>query len=113
MTETQAITVRHNPGALRYELLDGDAVIGEAHYRAFEDAGGPQRIFYHTVVDESYGGQGLGSRLATFALEDTAAAGLKVVPVCPYISAFLKRHPEHAANAVPVRHDHLLALQRG
>lgn len=112
MSETGTITVRHHAEGLRYELLDGDAVVGEAHYRPFEDPSGPQRIFYHTVVDESYGGQGLGSRLATFALEDTAAAGLAVVPVCPYISAFLKRHPEHAANAVAVRHEHLEAVRR-
>lgn len=110
MTETGTITVRHDAEGLRYQLLDGDTVIGGAHYRPFEDPSGPQRIFHHTIVDEAYGGRGLGSRLATFALEDTAAAGLAVVPVCPYISAFLERHPEHAGNAVPVGPEHLEAL---
>lgn len=62
------------------------------------------------MIDQQYEGQGLGSRLAGFALTDTADAGRKVVPVCPYIRSFLGRHPEHAANAVAVAREHFDAL---
>lgn len=111
MTDTAAITVRHNPDAACYELLVGDAVVGEARYRPFEDPTGPQRIFHRTVVDEAYGGRGLGSRLAAFALEDTTVTGFRVVPVCSYVSAFLERHPEYADNVVEVRDEHLATLR--
>ncbi|MEC5190877.1 MULTISPECIES: GNAT family N-acetyltransferase [unclassified Arthrobacter] len=88
-------TIRHNPGRLRFELLDGETVTGKA---AYIDDGGGHRIFYHTVVDEEFRGRGLAGRLAAQALEDTVAAGLKVVPVCPYIKKYLQGHPRYAAS---------------
>lgn len=110
-TALSSITVRHAPDAHRYEALDGDTVIGESRYVPFAAPSGPQRIFFHTEVDERYAGRGLGARLVTFALADTIAAGSAVVPVCPYVRAFLGRHPEPAADAVPVRPEHLGALR--
>lgn len=38
MTEPNNITVRNNPDRHRFELLDGDTVIGESHYTAHQDA---------------------------------------------------------------------------
>lgn len=90
-----AITIRHNPDRMRYEVLDGDTVIGQA---AYIDDGGSHRIFYHTVIDEDFGGQGLAGRLAAHALEETVAAGLKIVPVCPYIKKYLASHTQYAAS---------------
>ena len=110
--DAATITVHHNPDAGRFELVDDDKVIGTAQYLAYDGAAEPERIFYHTVVDEEYGGQGLGSKLATFALDSTAAAGLKIVPVCPYIRAFLDRHQEYAPDVVVVGPEHLAALDR-
>ncbi|WP_298589579.1 GNAT family N-acetyltransferase [uncultured Kocuria sp.] len=109
---TSAITVRNNPDRHRYELLDGETVIGSAHWVPFEGADGPQRIFYHTSVDDAYGGQGPASRLAREALDDTIAAGLPVVPVCPYIKKWLRTHPDQQQHAVPVRPEHLAAVPR-
>lgn len=107
---TDSIAVRNNPERRRYELLDGDNVIGQAYWTPFEGKDGPQRIFYHTVVDDAYGGQGLGSKLARSALDDTAEAGLPVVPVCKYIKAWLEKHPDHPAEHVAVRPEHLAAV---
>lgn len=112
MAETSTITVRNNPDRHRYELLDGGTVIGTAHWMPFEGPEGPQRIFYHTTVDEAYGGQGLGSALAREALDDTTAAGLPVVPVCPYIKKWLAEHPDHPADRAPVQPEHLAAVPR-
>lgn len=109
---TSAITVRNNPDRHRYELLDGETVIGSAHWVPFEGADGPQRIFYHTTVDDAYGGQGLASKLAREALDDTIAAGLPVVPVCPYIKKWLRTHPDQQQHTVPVRPEHLAAVPR-
>jgi predicted GNAT family acetyltransferase len=105
-----AITVRNNPDRLRYEILDGDAVIGATFWIPYDGPGGAQRIFYHTTVDDAYAGQGLASKLAREALDDTIAAGLEVVPVCPYIKKWLGKHPEH--RAAGVRPEHLAAVPK-
>lgn len=101
------ITVRHNAERERFELLDSGRVIGKAVYKAYDGGGAPQRIFYHTVVNEEYGGQGLAGRLATVALDETVAAGIGIVPVCPFIKKFLTKHPEYAGNAAAVKPAHL------
>lgn len=107
--DTTSVTVRHNADGHRFELVDGERVIGQAHY--LPDTGSGERIFHHTVVDEAYEGHGLASKLATFALDETVAAGLRIVPVCPYIHAFLGRHREYADDVVEVRPEHLDALR--
>ena len=104
MTE---ITVRHNAGRERFEILDAGNVIGKAAYKEYDGGGSPQRIFYHTVINEEYGGQGLAGRLATVALDETASAGRGIVPVCPFIKKFLTKHPEYTGSTVRVAAAHL------
>ena len=53
-----------------------------------------QRVFYHTEVDERFGGRGLAAILVAEALERTRADGKRVVPLCPMVAAFIKKHPE-------------------
>lgn len=101
------ITVRHNAERERFEILDSGRVIGKAVYKAYDGGSSPQRIFYHTVVNEEYGGQGLAGQLATVALDETAAAGIAIVPVCPFIKKFLTKHPEYAENVAAVKPAHL------
>ena len=62
---------------------------------AFEDQGS-QRVFFHTQVDKAFGGRGLSSVLIGAALAQTKAAELRIVPVCPTVTAFVKKHPEYA-----------------
>ena len=94
------MTVVDNPNGREFELRDGSKVIGSAKYllyRPSEDQ--PKRvIFYHTVVDDAYAGQGLAARLAGHALDATVAAGRRIVPVCPYIATYLRQHPEYAGQ---------------
>jgi predicted GNAT family acetyltransferase len=101
------ITIRHNAERERFEILDAGNVIGKAAYKAYDGGGSPQRIFYHTVVNEEYGGQGLAGRLATVALDETVAAGTGIVPVCPFIKKFLAKHPEYAGSVAAVKPAHL------
>ena len=78
----------HNDGQSRYELrLDG-RVVAKAEYRR---EGGAVR-FTHTEVDGPYEGQGFGSRLAAFALDDVKSRGLKAQPQCQFIAAYIARH---------------------
>lgn len=111
---SEAITVEQRAGQRRYALVDEGKLIGSAHYRELETASGVERIFFHTVVDEAYGGQGLASTLATFALQDTIAQGHKIVAVCPYIQAYVKKHADqYAAHLVEPTAAHLEILPEG
>lgn len=85
--------VTHAPEALRYEVHVDDAIAGFAEYRI--EAGAT--VFTHTEVDDAFEGQGIGSSLARGALEQVAAAGGRVVPLCAFIARYVERHPEHAA----------------
>ncbi|MGO4804803.1 GNAT family N-acetyltransferase [Arthrobacter sp. 2MCAF15] len=98
-------TIRNNPERGRFELLDADTVIGKAAY--VDDAGSAQRIFYHTEINEEYGGRGLAGVLAAQALDETVAAGLSIVPVCPYIKKYLTKHRGYAASVVAPTPAHL------
>lgn len=110
MEQASTITVRQNADRQRYELVDGDQVIGKAHWLPFERDASPERIFFHTTVDDDYSGRGLAGKLAHFALEDTIAAGLQVVPVCPYFKVYLRKHPEYQQHTVLVQQVHLDAV---
>ena len=84
------ITVTHNEGASRFELLV-DGLRALLTYRRF-----PNRIvFDHTEVPKPLEGHGLGAKLARFALDFARANHLRVVPLCPYVSSFIRRHPEY------------------
>ena len=91
---TDTVTIERNDEKHRYELrLDGE-VAGYAEYRT-----NPGRItFTHTVVYPEHEGQGLGSRLAKFVLDDAVARGDTIVPVCPFIAAYLKDHSGYEAS---------------
>lgn len=56
----------------------------------------PGRItFTHTRVPDELQGQGIAGKLAKAALEHARAEGLKVVPECSYMAAYIERHPEY------------------
>jgi uncharacterized protein len=107
------ISIRHNPGRSRFEVLDGDRVIGKAAYQEYADGGrpDPQRIFYHTVIEDEYGGQGLGGKLASHALKETVDHGIRIVPVCPYIKSYLGKHPEFGEGVTEPTPEHLEFLR--
>jgi predicted GNAT family acetyltransferase/glutaredoxin len=79
------------PESNRYELRLNGRLIGLAAYRRRNN----RIAFTHTEVDESCEGRGLGSRLAEAALENATKEGLDVVPLCPFIARYIKRHPEY------------------
>jgi predicted GNAT family acetyltransferase len=46
-------------------------------------------------VPKELEGRGIGSRLARFALDQARASKLKVVALCPFVSAWIGKHPEY------------------
>ena len=53
-------------------------------------------VYPHTVVDDAYEGQGIGGALARTALDEARERGLRVLVTCPFIHAWMGRHPEYA-----------------
>lgn len=85
--------MRDNPRELRYELVDdGGTVVGEIRYRREPGA----VALVHTEVYPAHEGQGLGGVLVEGAVRDLRERGLGLIPVCPYVRAWLRRHPEEA-----------------
>ncbi|MEU5726487.1 GNAT family N-acetyltransferase [Micromonospora sp. NPDC047738] len=50
--------------------------------------------YTHTKVDPEFEGQGVGSTLARAVMEDAQTRGRTVVPICPFLSGWLGKHPE-------------------
>jgi predicted GNAT family acetyltransferase len=75
-----------------YELYVGDLRVGLIEFR---DRPG-RVVMVHTEVGEGVEGQGLGSRLVADALADVRARGLTVTPLCPFVAAYIRTHPEEA-----------------
>jgi predicted GNAT family acetyltransferase len=86
------IAVQDNPGESRYELLLDENVVGEILYRSAPD----HVVLLHTEVLPSLEGKGLGARLIAGALDDIRARALHVVPFCPFVRAYIRRHPDYA-----------------
>jgi predicted GNAT family acetyltransferase len=86
------IVVQNNPDEQRYELLVDGSLLGALLYRLRHDA----VALIHTEVSPSLEGRGLGARLVAGALDDIRARGLQVVPICPFVRAYIRRHPDYA-----------------
>jgi predicted GNAT family acetyltransferase len=85
------VVVSDNPTASRYELhLDG-ALVGEIRYRRQKGS----VVLVHTEVEPALEGQGLAAELVRGALDDIRARGERVVPYCPFVGAYIRRHPEY------------------
>ncbi len=81
--------IRNNTTLHRFEL-DVDGRTAAAYYQL-----SPGVItFTHTEVPQELSGHGIGSRLVHGALEAARAQGLKVAAKCPFVSAFIAKHPE-------------------
>ena len=57
----------------------------------------------HTEVEERFEGHGLGGRLARFALDRAREQRLAVLPFCPFVDDWLKRHREYV-DLVPAEY---------
>jgi predicted GNAT family acetyltransferase len=82
---------RHGPLGQYHLFVDGEEV-GELDHRD----GDGRRVFSHTGVRPAYEGRGLAAQLVRRGLDDAREDGLKVVPQCSYVAAYLAQHPDDA-----------------
>jgi predicted GNAT family acetyltransferase len=93
-------TVHDAPEADRYEIRDGERLLGIAAYQRR----GNTLVFTHTEVDPDAGRSGLGGALVRAALDDVRAKGESVVPLCPFLRGWIERHPDYADLVRPSEH---------
>lgn len=83
--------VADNPALSRYEMV----VDGVTAFVAYRHDGDVVELV-HTEVPKALSGRGVGTALARGTLELIRAAGLTIRPLCPFIAAFIERHPDYA-----------------
>ncbi|MBC2933656.1 N-acetyltransferase [Nocardioides sp. zg-1228] len=95
------VTVTRNPDRQRYEAVLGDSTVaGFLDYQETSEL----VALTHTEVAPSFEGQGVGSALARAALDDIRARRLRALVICPYVTRWLRRHPDYRDllyNAAP------------
>lgn len=91
------MTVTDRPDDLRYEI-DVDGEVGG--FIAYRRAPGLVDLV-HTDVAPKFEGKGVGSELVKGALDDLRARGLKVRPTCPFVAAYIRRHPAYGDLVAP------------
>ena len=90
MSENPTPEVRDNVERKRFEIDLGDGTFAIAEYNLI-----PGKImFTHTEVPEAHGGQGLGTALIRAGLAAARERGLKVIPICPFFAAYMRRHED-------------------
>lgn len=83
------LEVKDNPSTKQYEAKVEDAT-ARIEYIKTKD-----KIYLtHTEVPRALEGKGVGSALVLKTLEDIEKKGLTLVPLCPFVALYLKRHPE-------------------
>ena len=87
----------HNPAQHRYEIHSDGALAGFAEYKLLDGAA----LFTHTEILPAFEGQGLGSKLARFALDDARSQGVWAIPVCQFIAGYIHKHPEYVDLVKP------------
>ena len=86
-----AVTIIDNPDESRYDAFVGSELAGIAAYQLRPGV----ITFTHTEVDDAYEGEGVGSTLARYALNDARRRGLAVEPRCPFIASWIERHSDY------------------
>jgi len=86
------IAVSDNEAAHQFEARVQGHLARLVYYRT-----GNFVVLAHTEVPDAISRRGIGSRLVRAALDDARARQLRVVPRCPFVDAYIERHPEYRA----------------
>lgn len=92
MSVDTAFAVTDNAERERFEIATEGTLAGFTQYRRR-----PGLVaFVHTEIDPRFEGRGLASALIRGALDASRADGLKVLPFCPFVNAYIEKHAEYA-----------------
>jgi predicted GNAT family acetyltransferase len=83
--------VREDVAEQRFEIWYGGELAGITVY----EPDGDVLAFVHTEVEARFGGHGLATTLIGQALDTVRARGQAVLPYCPFVKAFIQKHPEY------------------
>ncbi len=86
------LTITDTADRQRYEAQEGDELAGFLEYVLKRG----RLALVHTETVAGHEGRGVASQLVRFALDDARRRELRVIPICPYVKAYLERHPEQA-----------------
>ena len=75
----------------RFEVPMPDGEFATLEYRWLKGS----MVLMHTVVPVSARGTGIGSKLVKYVLDHAREQGLKVIVYCPFVTEYMKRHPEY------------------
>ncbi|WP_406281898.1 GNAT family N-acetyltransferase [Embleya sp. NBC_00896] len=85
------IVVEDVPEQNRFEArIEGD-LAGFADYMTTDTL----IVFTHTEVEPKYEGKGVGGVLVRAALDRVRAGDRKVLPLCPFVKAWIGKHPDY------------------
>lgn len=91
---TEVTITRHGSDAVGeyHAHLPGETAIGRLTWVMRDNV----RAAEHTLVPPEIGGKGVAARLVEALIADARELGFKIDPVCSYVAAQFKRHPEWA-----------------
>lgn len=96
MESVQDLTVKNNTEAQRFEAaLDGESAVTDYHLK------NNIIILTHTEVAPALEGRGVAQKLVQTALDEARGKGYEVVPLCPYVAGFIRKHPEYRDLVMP------------
>ncbi|GAA4420799.1 GNAT family N-acetyltransferase [Nibrella viscosa] len=97
----EGATVLNNTKQNRFELVT-DGLLSVIEYQPFDDN---TLVLTHTEVAPELEGQGVGSRLVKETLEYVRQHNLQIIPLCPFVGTYLKRHRDYANIIHPAYRD--------
>ena len=93
------------PQAHRYEARRDGEMVGFIDYKARSD----MLVLLHTEVPPQFEGQGIGSALIRGVLDEVRARGGTIAPVCPFVAAYIRKHPDYLDTVSPRYRDSFAA----
>lgn len=82
--------IQHNKNQLRFETTI-EEMVSIIDYELI----GKHISLTHVVVPKLLEGRGIASELTQAALDWARAENYRVIPVCPYVQAWIRKHPEY------------------
>lgn len=83
--------VTHIKNANRFEVLLENGQTAYLNYNEFDNS----LNLSHTYVPKSFEGKGIAAAIVKIALDYARKNNLSIIPSCPYVAAYIERHPEH------------------